>query len=697
MGKQLKALRVITNVSCANAAFLILVFIVAGCGSAKKGQESVNKPSPREQKTTGGQTTDGKKDESGPEKYTPDWYINRYKAFAVKEMKNTGIPASITLAQGMLESNFGKSRLAKKGKNHFGIKCKRGTWQGGEMYLDDDAPDECFRTYETVLQSYHDHSKFLKSGSRYDELFELKPTNYKDWAKGLKEAGYATNPRYDDLLISVIERYDLHYYDQFYNKPYTTKDVARAAKQKQNDKQATGNKEFTYNGLKAYKVQENEGLDQIALKTGVKTYELIRYNDLKAEDASIDQGRILYLEPKQEKPARSYHVVEKGESLWDISQIYGVKLSRLYKRNRLEDDEQPAVGSRVFMRERRYKKIEVRKQPVQISEADSQQKQKANRQKTEKKPEFHLVKSGETMQEIANKYDMPVSVLYKKNRMEEGEQPAKGAKIHLIERRYVSPELKDPNTADAGKKAESENKNRSRKRIIKKGETTMAENNNSPNKDDHNQQYNNGGKKIRNNNAQKQNRANKVTHKKSKTTGNKKYHVVKSGESLYGIAKQYLVGVTQLKEWNNLDGNVISPGDKLIVKQITRDQKKAENRTTQKSGNKQSKNSTEKVKYHTVKSGETLYELSVQYDVPVSRIKALNNLEGSNLQVGEKLKIKKEQNAGQPSGRKFHRVEKGQTLFSIARKYDVSVKQLKTINDLENNSLQIGQKLYLEK
>ncbi|MFT5055014.1 MAG: flagellum-specific peptidoglycan hydrolase FlgJ, partial [Oceanospirillaceae bacterium] len=160
------------------------------------------------------QPKDGKKNT----RYSRADYINMYAGFAVEEMKLSGVPASITLAQGILESGDGNSSLAKKAKNHFGIKC-HGMWQGKKHYMDDDAKDECFRAYGSVFDSYKDHSAFLKGRDRYADLFKLKLTDYKGWARGLKKAGYATNPKYPALLIKIIEENDLAKYDKMKKAP----------------------------------------------------------------------------------------------------------------------------------------------------------------------------------------------------------------------------------------------------------------------------------------------------------------------------------------------------------------------------------------------------------------------------------------------------------------------------------------------
>jgi hypothetical protein len=149
-------------------------------------------------------------------------YINDYKDLAVEEMKLYNIPASITLSQGILESSNGESMLATKANNHFGIKC-HSSWQGDRVFHDDDEKGECFRKYNNVEDSYRDHSLFLANSSRYSFLFDIPIQNYKSWAKGLKKAGYATNPKYSKLLINIIKRYNLDQYDKtddFFRKFY---------------------------------------------------------------------------------------------------------------------------------------------------------------------------------------------------------------------------------------------------------------------------------------------------------------------------------------------------------------------------------------------------------------------------------------------------------------------------------------------
>ena len=268
-------------------------------------------------------------------------YIEKYKHVAIREMKLYGIPASITLAQGILESGAGKSTLATKANNHFGIKCHT-EWEGKRVYHDDDKKNECFRKYKDPDESFRDHSLFLKNRSRYAFLFEESPTDYKAWAKGLKKAGYATNPKYPDLLIGLIERYQLHQYDLegFNAKPHgDEKDLPVAIFN------------VSTNNVKYVEVEEGETLESISAKTEVKVKKILKYNDLQW-DAAIGEGERLYLQPKRRKAARDFkfHKVEAGEDMHSISQKFGIRLERLYRLNDMNVGEQPKVGTTVFLR-----------------------------------------------------------------------------------------------------------------------------------------------------------------------------------------------------------------------------------------------------------------------------------------------------------------------------------------------------------
>lgn len=265
-------------------------------------------------------------------------YIKQYRDLAVEEMKKYHIPASITLAQGLLESGAGQSTLAKKSNNHFGIKCGS-DWDGKSVRYDDDARNECFRAYKHPKQSYEDHSKFLAGRPRYASLFKLKITDYKGWAKGLKKAGYATNPRYAEQLIGIIELYDLHKYD--------TKGGLKWMKENPNPHQP-----YIANGLVYIVVRTGDTWKSISKEFDISRKKLRKYNDL-FKGYQLKNGDVLYLEKKNRRAGKEYvsHTVRAGESMHSISQKYGIRLKKLYKMNKMAaEDPTPKVGSLLRLR-----------------------------------------------------------------------------------------------------------------------------------------------------------------------------------------------------------------------------------------------------------------------------------------------------------------------------------------------------------
>lgn len=272
-------------------------------------------------------------------------YIEKYKDDAIKEMHHSGIPASITLAQGILESGDGNSPLALYANNHFGIKC-HSTWDGETFIMDDDAKNECFRKYSSAYQSFKDHSEFLTSRSRYASLFKLKITDYEGWAKGLKSAGYATNPKYADLLISLIEKYELDKYDNYGKVPSKTIEKNKSSSQlaKNYNKRVVK----LHNKIKYTVVNKGDDANSIAKDFDMNIRQVLKYNDLNKND-ELSEGQIVYLQPKKNKVAEEYHVVKNGETMRTISQYYGVKLKKLYKKNNLIIGTQPQVGQKVSL------------------------------------------------------------------------------------------------------------------------------------------------------------------------------------------------------------------------------------------------------------------------------------------------------------------------------------------------------------
>jgi hypothetical protein len=299
------------------------------------------------------------------DKLTREEYIDRYAPFAVKEMLISGVPASITLAQGILESGDGNSVLAREANNHFGIKC-HGMWEGKKYFMDDDAKNECFRVYTSVFDSYRDHSEFLAGRDRYAGLFKLKATDYKGWAHGLKQAGYATNPKYPHLLIKIIEENSLHKYDLMKSPPDSKgthpkdegkdKEKNREKNNSENPKEAivsTGRQMYLRNDIRYVRVEEGDDYKKLERMLQVREWQILKYND-KAKGAKLIPGELLYLQPKRGRSwDNGYHEVKEGESLRWISQEYGVKLTKLYKYNELNPGEEPVVGQRVWLRKRK--------------------------------------------------------------------------------------------------------------------------------------------------------------------------------------------------------------------------------------------------------------------------------------------------------------------------------------------------------
>lgn len=265
-------------------------------------------------------------------------YIKKYRELAVEEMKKYHIPASITLAQGLLESGAGQSTLARKSNNHFGIKCGS-DWRGKTVSHDDDARGECFRAYKHPKQSYEDHSKFLVGRPRYASLFKLKITDYKGWARGLKKAGYATNPRYAEQLIGIIELYDLYKYD--------TKGGLKWMKENPNPHQP-----YIANGLVYVVVRSGDSWKGISKEFDISQKKLRKYNDLY-KGYALQVGDILYLEEKNKRASKEHivHVLRAGESMHSISQKYGIRLKNLYKLNKMDpEDMAPETGTILRLR-----------------------------------------------------------------------------------------------------------------------------------------------------------------------------------------------------------------------------------------------------------------------------------------------------------------------------------------------------------
>jgi LysM repeat protein len=297
----------------------------------------------------------GSQGNSNPTRYTRQDYIEMWKLVALQKMYDHGIPASITLAQGILESGNGNSTLAREANNHFGIKCHG--WDGPGYYMDDDAKDECFRVYASADDSFEDHSQFLMK-NRYADLFKLKKTDYKGWAKGLKKAGYATSPTYANRLIDIIEDSQLDKLDRLSYNEFL---AMGGSKKKQKDIAATGHSDkgkkkhvkkakesdveelvlfrgrkvsLSNNNIKYILAEEGDNYEKIATDLELGRWQILKYNDLE-KNTKIKAGDIIYIQPKRSKSSTPMHVIQVGESFREISQQYGIKLKKLYKRNNI--------------------------------------------------------------------------------------------------------------------------------------------------------------------------------------------------------------------------------------------------------------------------------------------------------------------------------------------------------------------------
>ncbi|MEO6315877.1 MAG: glucosaminidase domain-containing protein [Chitinophagaceae bacterium] len=368
-------------------------------------------------------------------------YINTYRDIAIAEMQRTGVPAAIKLAQGIHETSAGTSELVRKSNNHFGIKCKT-SWAGEKVYHDDDARGECFRSYTEAGQSYKDHSDFLKGSQRYAFLFQLDPTDYKSWANGLRKAGYATNYRYAQILIKLIEDYNLEQYtliamgklppvNDALVSNNTTNSTAPASIQALNPS-VTGDaapKEvlatviappapvypaiaFSINKAKVVFVQEGTALLAVAEEHHISFARLLDFNDLNDGDITrTDQ--LIFLQRKRKTGANEYHTVQPGETLYYICQAEGIRLESLLANNLLTDKMQPAVGEKLYLQAVApvrplldAEKKAILKEPVMETLPKSAD------------TTTHVVQTKETLYSISKKYGVSLEQLKTWNRLD---------------------------------------------------------------------------------------------------------------------------------------------------------------------------------------------------------------------------------------------------------------------------------------
>lgn len=340
-------------------------------------------------------------------------YIEQYKNIAISEMKRSGVPASITLAQGILESESGNSELVKKSNNHFGIKCKS-SWEGESVSHDDDASGECFRAYTNAEDSYKDHSDFLRKNQRYGSLFSLDPADYTGWATGLKKAGYATNPRYPELLIKYVEQYNLQQYSLAVLNELPKMDIAKI--NDRDDKSlpdeiknesgkalnenlltaADPDKVITVNKTKCVFVEKGTSLLAIAAKYDISLNRLMEFNELTSEGI-LGKDQHVFLHKKQKAGDKEYYITQPGETLYDIAQKNGIQLKALMGYNNLKDGEVIHTNTKVYL------------QPGLKSATNNSEKIK---------PQTHLVAAKEGLYAIAKMYKVSVQQLKEWNKLD---------------------------------------------------------------------------------------------------------------------------------------------------------------------------------------------------------------------------------------------------------------------------------------
>ena len=497
-------------------------------------------------------------------------YVDIYHPIAVREMYQYGIPASITLAQGILESGRGKSALAEEGNNHFGIKCHKG-WEGPSMLLDDDAPDECFRVYEDAESSYKDHSIFLTTRSRYDTLFTFDTKDYTSWALGLSACGYATNPKYPELLISIIESANLQRFDDFaegqyeMEGPYTNL-LSGEGKGSSSDLENSNPPEssalypdlrendgvFLLNRIQAVGYR-GEALDSLAALLDLSILQLSKYNDLLAGE-SIPLGSPVYRQPKKKKGLEKTVTVQAGDNMWLISQWQGIRLTRLYILNNMIPGEEPAIGEVLHLRKPSDNKPTLRDKsevnavadPVVEVEEDGEEAgseiniQEVVNQEVEKeevKKEVEAMEGSENAEKVADKSnDSPDEAALSdlnpvpQNSIQVTDIEDESSIHDLVEE--VEKEVAEEDTEVPGPVEQ----------------TSVEEERNDP-------EVNQAPTETA------------VPEPSSEVIviRERSFHTVAEGETLFSIARLYDLTLMNLKQWNALEGVTIEVGQKLFV------------------------------------------------------------------------------------------------------------------------------------
>ncbi|RAJ83055.1 flagellum-specific peptidoglycan hydrolase FlgJ [Chitinophaga dinghuensis] len=468
------------------------------------------------------------------QKMTTQQYIAIYKQVAIEEQRRTGVPAAITLAQGVVETQSGNGTLCLQSNNHFGIKCKN-NWTGKTIRYDDDEAQECFRVYETARESYKDHSDFLRNNPRYAFLFQFDGDDYKSWAYGLKQAGYATNKTYPQQLIKVIEDNNLQKYSLIAlgkaapeadaetggdviagngggSKPsgsvgQSGNNNSSATKPPRSSKPVAGNYPkgvFEINGRKVIFAKAGTSLIALASQRDIRLSKLVRFNDLPG-DGPLKKDMIIFLQKKGKKGSKDTHIVAKGESLHDVSQTEGVMLKWLRRRNKLHEGEEPAAGQQLAL--------------TGFSSNTPALAKNTRYQEEEEEEEYVAPKKVEIPRQEPSRQGGVASV--PPSRKPEQETTG-GIPVAMIE--------------DLKKNGEVTTNNPPAKATMPKPVPVEPATTPTP-----------------------------APVKKPSAGTQQQFHEVQPKETLYAIAKMYNTTVTQLQEWNNLQGNDIKIGQRLLV------------------------------------------------------------------------------------------------------------------------------------
>ncbi|HLP32160.1 MAG TPA: LysM peptidoglycan-binding domain-containing protein [Bacteroidia bacterium] len=613
-------------------------------------------------------------------KTTTEQYIQQYKDVAIAEMKRSRIPASITLAQGILESGNGNSRLATEANNHFGIKCKK-EWTGRTLYEDDDAPQECFRAYPTAEDSYRDHSDFLVKSARYAFLFDLAPTDYKGWAEGLKKAGYATNPNYPQLLINFIEKHNLQQYDggELNIQPALPAPVTEKKEEIKPVPAPAALKEW--NNLPVTIAAKGESYAQIALRNDMMVWQIFKYNDIK-RGANPRSGDTLYLKPKFNKGKVATYEVQFGDNMYRISQRFAIKLKSLYKLNKMEFGTEPMWGEVLNLQGKRKEMPRLRTRqdemfrPLLIPQLPPPAPIPA--EVVIKKDSIKVVQ-----------LQQPTQVKPEEKKIEpEQKNMVVHDSANTVKPQPVIEEIKamPADTAQVRKEVETEKATQRLEQLVQTESDTMVQNDTTTSylKEE---QITISEKPQENMDAVAADlKELPLAQRADSTIDNSEetfLHTVQPKETLYSISRKYNLKVAVLKDLNKLTTDSIQIGQQLIVNQ-------------HQSGFKRSSNI--KTGIHVVEEQETLYGIARKYNITVDELIALNQLTDLNARVGQELIILQNQKAApkeevKPQVPVYHIVQAKETFYSISRKYNVPIDELLKLNNKTDFILSIGQQV----